>query len=191
MILCTFHAQRVLGLDPIAAGLLFPPFNLAVIAGSLLGPRVAGRLGERWAMAAGLAGVAVGALALKAIAPDAPPIPSLVGGFLVMGAGLGVASVASTAAGTAALASHDQGLASGILATAAHLGAALGLALIVPLAAARAQALGGTAAAQVSGAELGFAVAAALAAAAAAATAIAARRQSASSSAAGVSSASI
>src|SRR4051812_17131953 len=44
MLLCTLHAQRVLGLDPAAAGLLFPPFNVAVIAGSLLGPRVAARL---------------------------------------------------------------------------------------------------------------------------------------------------
>src|SRR4051812_15499347 len=30
MFLCTLYAQRVLGLPPAAAGLLFPPFNLAV-----------------------------------------------------------------------------------------------------------------------------------------------------------------
>ena len=39
-VLCTLHAQQVLGLSPAAAGLLFPPFNAAVIAGSFLGPRV-------------------------------------------------------------------------------------------------------------------------------------------------------
>jgi hypothetical protein len=81
--------------------------------------------------------------------------------------------VASTGAGIAALDAEQQGLASGILATAAQLGTALGLATIVPLAAARADALG--------------------AGAAAAATLIASRRQSvsSSSSAAGASSASI
>jgi MFS family permease len=193
MVLCIFHAQRVLGLDPVSAGLLFPPFNLAVIAGSLLGPRVVIRVGERRVMAGGLAAVAAGALALLAIAPDAPPVGSLLGGFVIMGAGLGVASVASTGAGIAALDAEQQGLASGILATAAQLGTALGLATIVPLAAARADALGDGAAAQVGGYELGFTLVAALAGAAAAATLIASWRQSvsSSSSAAGVSSASI
>ena len=46
MFLCTLYAQRVLGLGPAAAGLLFPPFNLAVVAGSLAGPRGRGRRGR-------------------------------------------------------------------------------------------------------------------------------------------------
>jgi EmrB/QacA subfamily drug resistance transporter len=192
MLLCTLHAQRVLGLDPLVAGLLFPPFNLAVIAGSLLGPGVAARLGERRAMAAGLAAIAAGAVALRAIAPHASPVATLLGGFVALGVGVGIASVASTSEGTAALAGEDQGLASGLLATAAQLGAALGLAVIVPLAAAYAHAHGGGARAQVDGYELGFAIAAVLAGAAGAATALTARRaQSTSSSTAGVSNASI
>ena len=52
-----------------------------------------------------------------------------------MGGGLGVASVASTAAGTAADADRP-GLASGLLNTAAQLGTAVGLALLVAPAAA-------------------------------------------------------
>ena len=167
MLFCTLHAQHVLGLDPVAAGLLFPPFNLAVVAGSLAGPRVVAAAGERRAMAGGLLAVAAGAQALRAVAPGAPALPSLLGGFLLLGAGLGVASVASTARGTAALDPADQGLASGLLATAAQLGTALGLAVLVPLAAAHTRALGGGPAAQVAGFELGFSLAAALAAAAA------------------------
>jgi MFS family permease len=178
MFFCILHAQHVLGLAPTAAGLLFPPFNLAVVAGSLVGPRVAAAAGERRAMAGGLAAVAVGALALRAIAPGAPALPSLLGGFLLLGAGLGVASVASTARGTAALGAADQGFASGLLATSAQLGTALGLAILVPIAAAHTRALGGGAAAQVAGFELGFAFAAALAAAAAGVTATAHLRAS-------------
>ena len=39
ILLCMFHAQQELDLSPATAGLLFPPFNLAVIAASLVGPR--------------------------------------------------------------------------------------------------------------------------------------------------------
>jgi MFS family permease len=167
MFFCVLHAQHVLGLAPAAAGLLFPPFNLAVVAGSLAGPAVVAATGERRAMAGGLVAIAAGALALRAIAPSAPALPSLLGGFILLGTGLGVASVASTARGTAALDAADQGFASGLLATSAQLGTALGLAILVPIAAAHTRALGGGGAAQVAGFHLGFALAAALAAAAA------------------------
>ena len=167
MFLCTLYAQDVLELSPATAGLLFPPFNLAVIAGSFAGPRVAAAIGERRAMAAGLTGVAAGALALLAIAPGAAAVPSLAGGFVLLGAGLGVASVASTARGTAALDDADQGLASGLLTSSAQIGTVLGLAIVVPLAAARTDALGGGPEAQIAGYELGLRVAAATALAAA------------------------
>jgi EmrB/QacA subfamily drug resistance transporter len=168
MFLCTLYAQQVLGFAPVAAGLLFPPFNLAVVAGSLAGPRVAAAVGARRAMAGGLSGVAAGALALLAIAPGAAALPSLLGGFVLLGGGLGVASVASTARGTAALPGPDQGLASGLLSTSAQVGTVLGLAVIVPVAAARTAALDGGAAADVAGYELGFVLSAAVAAGAAA-----------------------
>jgi MFS family permease len=164
MFFCILYAQDVRKLGPIDAGLLFPPFNLSVIAGSLAGPRVVAALGERRAMTAGLLAVATGGLALLAIAPDAAVLPSLLGGFVLLGSGLGVASVASTSRGTAALDGADQGLASGLLTASAQLGAALGVAVIVPLAAARTTALGGGPSAQVASYELGFVVVAALAA---------------------------
>jgi MFS family permease len=127
MLLCTLFAQEVRGLGPVAAGLLFPPFNLAVVAGSLLGHRVP----RRRAMAGGLLAIAAGALVLCG-----GTIGALLAGFAVMGAGLGVASVASTTAGTEALDEHRQGVASGLLNTSAQVGTTLGLALILPIAAA-------------------------------------------------------
>jgi EmrB/QacA subfamily drug resistance transporter len=176
MFLCTLHAQQVLDLSPVAAGLLFPPFNVAVVAGSLAGPRVAAAIGERGAMAGGLLAVAAGALALLAIAPGAAALPSLLSGFVLLGAGLGVASVASTARGTAALAGRDQGLASGLLSTSAQIGTVLGLAVFVPIAAARTAALPGGDAGEVAGYELGCVLSAAVAAVAALAVGIRARR---------------
>jgi MFS family permease len=167
MFFCTLYAQNVLNLDPATAGLLFPPFNLAVIAGSLAGPRVTAAVGERRAMTGGLLAVAAGALVLFTLS-----VPALLAGFVVMGAGLGVASVASTARGTAALAPPDRGLASGLLSTSAQVGTVLGLAVMVP-------------AAEVAGYELGFVLAAALAGIAALAVAGSAARTRARASSSG------
>src|SRR3954447_14016114 len=129
MFLCVLHVQRHSGLPPAAAGLLFAPFNLAVVAGSLAGPRLARRVGERGAMAGGLAAVALAAVALAAGA--AARTPGLLAAFAAMGAGLGVASVASTAAGARAAGDERPGLGSGLLNTAAQLGTAAGLAVLV------------------------------------------------------------
>jgi predicted MFS family arabinose efflux permease len=127
--LCVLEVQRQGGLAPAAAGLLFVPLNLAVIAGSFVSPR----LEARRAMTGGLAAVA-GAAALLAAA-GAERIGVLLLAFALMGGGLGVASVASTASGTAAAGDDGPGLASGLLNTAAQLGTAMGLALLVPPAA--------------------------------------------------------
>jgi MFS family permease len=124
-------------------------------------------------MATGLAGVAAGALALRGIDARDTALPVLMTGFAVMGAGLGVASVASTALGTEALDAARQGVASGLITTSAQVGTALGLALIVPLAATAGSA---TDAAHVDGYRVGFTVAAAIAGAAALAVALSARR---------------
>ncbi len=124
VLLCTFHAQQKLGLSPAMAGLLFPPFNVAVIAASLLGARI-----TRGAITGGLLAIGAGG-ALLAIELS---LPTMLVAFVLMGGGLGVASVASTARGTEAVAADDQGLASAMLATSAQLGTALGLAAFLPL----------------------------------------------------------
>jgi hypothetical protein len=113
MFLAVLHADS-------ADGLAFAPFNLAVIAGSLASARL------HAAMPLGLAAIAAGAAILAAGGP-------LIAACVVMGAGLGAASVASTRLG---LAEDGTGLASGLLNTAAQLGTAIGLAVIVAPAAA-------------------------------------------------------
>jgi MFS family permease len=56
-----------------------------------------------------------------------------------MGFGLGVASVASTTVGTSAAPPTERGVASGLLNSAAQIGTAVGLAVIVPLTSADAE----------------------------------------------------
>jgi MFS family permease len=132
MFLAILYQQELLGRSALATGLACAPFNLAVIAGSFLGPR--GR--ARPVMGAGLAAIAAGAVLLATLSVDGGSTLHLLVAFAVMGAGLGAASVASTAAGTAALDAGDQGIASGVLNAAAQIGTVLGLSIFVPLAAA-------------------------------------------------------
>jgi len=124
---------------------VFPPFNLAVIGGSLLGPRLVARLGSRTTMVCGLISVSAGSATLLGIGPQAGGyLLYLIPAFVLMGTGLGCASVASTASGTAAASGGLQGLASGLLNSAAQIGTVLGLAVLVPLSAARTEALAHT-----------------------------------------------
>jgi len=168
MLLCTLYVQQVLGYPPAEAGLVFPPFNLAVIGGSLLGPRLVTRLGPRATMACGLLAIAAGSLCLLGISRHGGGyLLYLVPSFILMGSGLGCASVASTASGIAAADGGLQGLASGLLNSAAQIGTVLGLAILIPLSAARSEALAGTVpagAALVEGFRLAFFGAAGIAA---------------------------
>ena len=60
MYLSVLYVQDVLGVPAGRASLLFPAVNLAVIAGSLTGPRLLGRMGARRTALAGFAGIAIG-----------------------------------------------------------------------------------------------------------------------------------
>jgi hypothetical protein len=117
MFLAILYQQEELGRSALEAGLWSAPLNLAVIAGSTVSLRAA--------MPAGLVAVAAGACALL--------LGALPVAFVLMGLGLGCASVASTALGTAALPAGEQGVASGVLNAAAQIGTAIGLAMFVPL----------------------------------------------------------
>jgi MFS family permease len=126
MFLALLYQQDDMGRSALEAGLWSAPLNVAVIAGSFLGARVR----PRRAMPVGLVAVSAGALTLVTLSAAGFTIA-----FALMGAGLGAASVASTASGTQALPENEQGIASGVLNAAAQIGTALGLAVIVTLAA--------------------------------------------------------
>jgi MFS family permease len=141
MLLCVLELQGARGLSPLQAGALFAPFNLAVISGSLLGPRVVRAICPGAAMAGGLAGVATGIAGLIAATRLHLAPGWFVPAFAAMGVSLGCASVASTTAGTAAAGAAREGIASALLNTAAQVGAAVGIGVLISLAAATGQAI--------------------------------------------------
>src|SRR5215218_1839188 len=156
LLLCLLDLQGPQGRSPLETGALFAPVNLAVIAGSLTGGRVTEAIGARGAMAVGLGGIGAGIVWLAVVLAGDAPVLAVLPAFAAMGAGLGVASVASTAAGTAAAGRAREGVASGLLNTAAQVGTALGVAAVLSLAAAAGQraALGAAAALALAAAAL-------------------------------------
>jgi EmrB/QacA subfamily drug resistance transporter len=138
MYLAVLYVQDVLMVPAGRASLLFPAVNLAVIAGSLLGPRLLGRLGGRRTLLVGFTGIAIGITLLIALRAEGLPVIQLLAAFTLIGAGLGTASVASTQTGTDAAEPAYRGVASGLLNSAAQVGTAVGVALLVPIAAAAA-----------------------------------------------------
>jgi MFS family permease len=151
MLTVVLYVQDTLRLPATRGSLLFPAFNLAVVAGSLLGSRQLARRGARTLLVGGFAAVVVGIALLLTLPDRGVPVGLLLGSFALTGAGLGAASVASTAAGTAAVDERDRGVAAGLLTSTAQLGTALGIAVTTPVVAA---------AVPMTGYRLGFGVAA-------------------------------
>jgi EmrB/QacA subfamily drug resistance transporter len=143
LLLCILYLQEVMGLQPARAGFAFVPFNLAVIAGSFLGSRLTGWIGTGPTASSGLSAIAIGVSLLLRIAPESGYPGVLLPGFVLMGLGVGLSAVASTTAGTSALGGEKRGLASGLLNASAEVGYVLGLALLVPLSAARTDSVAG------------------------------------------------
>jgi MFS family permease len=131
---CLLWLQGAGGLGPAETGLLYAPFNVAVIAGSAAGARVTARRGARAGVTAGL--LALGAGAAGLIAMPGLAAAAALPAFALMGLGVGCGAVAATEAGTAAAGEERAGLASGLLNTAAQLGNAIGVSAFVVLAAA-------------------------------------------------------
>jgi EmrB/QacA subfamily drug resistance transporter len=165
-VIAVLYLQDILAYSPTQAGLLGLPFSLSVVAGSFLGTRLTGGLGARRTMALGLVGVSVATLLIAGITAEGG-LPYVLANAALSGLALGCSAVASTTRGTSAVEEEERGLASGILNSSAQMGTALGLAVLITVAAARTEALAGgeeaTAAALVEGFRTAFYVATGLA----------------------------
>ena len=127
MTLATLYVQDTRDASPTAAGLLLVPCSLCVVAGSTAAAPLLRRHSPRAGIAVGLATIAAGIALLLALPAADWLLPAGAG---ILGAGLGVSSVAANSLGTA-VAPTLQGTASGVLNTAAQLGTALGVSLLL------------------------------------------------------------
>jgi MFS family permease len=132
MTLATLYLQDSRHYSPFTAAAMLLPFSLAVVAGSALAAPAFHRIRPQSAMATGLAVIAVADTALTMAAAHGWAVSAC---MTAAGAGLGLSSVASTTLGTT-VANTLRGTASGIINTAAQLGTAAGIAVVLLITAA-------------------------------------------------------
>jgi MFS family permease len=130
MTLATLYLQDTLHRSPLQAAAMLVPFSLAVVAGSALAAPVLRRIGPQPALATGLAVIAAADAALAVAAPHPWALSACAA---TAGAGLGLSSVAATTLGTT-VPEVLRGTASGIINTAAQVGTAAGIAVLLLIA---------------------------------------------------------
>jgi EmrB/QacA subfamily drug resistance transporter len=170
-VMITLYMQRVLGYGAAASGLGLLP-TAAVIGTVALGlsARIAARFGPRVMLLAGLGLITVGLALLTQVPVHASYPAQLLPPLLIFGAGGGLSLPALASLGMSGATQNDAGLASGLFNTTQQIGAALGVAVLSTLAAARSHSMHATtannAAALAAGYHLAFATGAGLAGAA-------------------------
>jgi EmrB/QacA subfamily drug resistance transporter len=166
--LSVLYLQRVLGYDPAATGLAGLPMAALLAAVSLgLSARLVTRLGLRPTLLIGLALIAAGLALFARVPVHGHYVADVLPAMLLMGGGAGLAMPALMGFAMSGATTGDAGLVSGLFATGAQVGGALGLAVLAALATARTDALlaGGqaTAPALTGGYHLAFGISAAIA----------------------------
>lgn len=127
----TLYLQDIGHYSPLHAGLAFLPIGVSIFCGSLIGTRLAPRIGVRTCIVLGTVVAAVGLLWLAAGLDTHIAYGShLLVPLILFGLGVGSALVPMTMAATQGVPPHQAGLASGLINTSRQMGGAVGLALM-------------------------------------------------------------
>ncbi|WP_314219547.1 MFS transporter [Streptomyces zaehneri] len=126
----SLYLQRVLGTGAAMTGLMFLPFALGVVVGSVLAIKLGYRIAPRTLLVGGGLLTAAGFAWFGLISADGAFASDVLGPSIVasVGFGLCLGPVVSTA--TAGVAPHEAGTASGLLNSSRQIGASLGLAAL-------------------------------------------------------------
>lgn len=163
-LLLSLHMQQVLGYSALATGLAFLPMAVAGVAGSgLLGPRLVTRFGTRSVLVAAMVAMSAGfGLLARVPTGGATFAGDLLLPTLLLAVGEGVAFAAFFVGAVEGVGDEEQGVASGLVNTSLQVGAALGIAILLTVAAAHTESLSesgaGTAAVLAAGFRYSFAV---------------------------------
>ena len=126
--LLPFYFEELRGYDTLRSGLLLTPFSLTLAMVAPLSGTLADRVGSRWLAPLGLAIACAGLLLLSGLT-QASSIAYLVVCLIVAGIGQGLFQSPNTRAIMGAAPPDEQGVASGILATARIMGQSLSVAV--------------------------------------------------------------
>ncbi|MEU5879211.1 MFS transporter [Spirillospora sp. NPDC047279] len=126
----SLYLQRVLDTGAALTGLMFLPFALAVVAGSVLAVKLGYRCAPRTLMIGGALLTSAGFAWFGLIRPDGSFAVDVLGPSIVAGVGFGLCLGPLVAAATAGVAPHETGTASGLINSSRQIGASLGLAAL-------------------------------------------------------------
>lgn len=126
----SLYLQRVLQNGPAATGLMFVPFSLAVIVGSVLAVKLGYRLAPRRLVVIGGLLTAAGLAWFGLISPQGGFPTDVLGPSVVTGTGFGLCLAPVVSLATVGVPPHETGTASGLLNSSRQIGASLGLAAL-------------------------------------------------------------
>ena len=126
----SLYLQRVLGTGPAETGLMFLPFALGVVVGSVLAVKLGYRLAPRTLLVIGGLLTATGLAWFGLISPDGSFTTDVLGPSIVTSVGFGLCLAPVVSIATADVAPHETGTASGLLNSSRQIGASLGLAAL-------------------------------------------------------------
>lgn len=143
VLLISLFCQQVLGYSPLLAGLVAVPQGIGGLLRGIVGPRVVARLGVKRFLTTSAAVTAIGmALLLRFPATSRYPLLGVV--LFIVGFGTTSAMFAATIAGTAGVTDDEQGLAGALINTSRQVGAAIGVAMLLAIAADQTSSTGST-----------------------------------------------
>ncbi|MBO0730290.1 MAG: MFS transporter [Acidimicrobiaceae bacterium] len=164
--LLTLYMQLVLGWTPLHTGVAYVVFGLGMLAGIGGASQLLPKIGVRLPLVGGLTLAAGGFALLTRLDLHLHYWSQLVPAQLLMSVGLGLAFVSITVTAVSEANEADAGITSGFVTTAQQVGGALGLAVLVSVATARASSFRGSghapAVAQLAGSHLAFGIGAGL-----------------------------
>lgn len=131
----SLYEEQTLGYSAIVTGLSLAPMNALFVIGALASRRLMPRYGPRALLIVGAVVAAAGMAWLADISVDSSFAGSVLVPSLLIGAGLSIMFVPVVTAATIGIPHEQAGLASGLLNTSRQLGGAIGLAVLVTIAA--------------------------------------------------------
>ncbi|MFE9381520.1 MFS transporter [Streptomyces sp. NPDC006855] len=126
----SLYLQRVLGKGAAETGLMFLPFALGVVAGSVLAVRLSYRVAPRTLMVLGGLLTALGFAWFGLISPDGGFLTDVLGPSIAASVGFGLCLGPLVSTATVGVAAEETGTASGLLNSSRQIGASLGLAAL-------------------------------------------------------------
>jgi EmrB/QacA subfamily drug resistance transporter len=128
--LLSLYQQEVLGFSALETGVGYLAVALTAVAASGAAQALVTRLGVKPVLAFGMAMILGGLIWFTQISADGTYVADLLGGFLMIGVGLGFSFVPVSIAALGGVPPHEAGLASGLINTSQQIGGALGVAIL-------------------------------------------------------------